>query len=625
METPNLDSIQFKAETRQLLNILIHSLYTDRDVFLRELISNASDAITRMQFELLTNRDVVDPDAEFSIRIKTDQDQRTLTISDNGIGMNQAEMIENLGTIAHSGAKAFLEAASQGGKNAADIIGQFGVGFYSAFMVADQIEVVSRSFRPEESASRWISSGEDTYTIQPDEKEKRGTDIILHLKEDAADYLQEYKLRQIIKTHSDYVAYPIYLNESEEAANQQTSLWRQTPSQVSEEAYKDFYRQFTLDTNEPLLKLHLSIDAPVQLYALLYIPTSAERPFFSLRTDDGIKLFARKVLIQEYSKDLLPNYLRFVDGVVDSEDIPLNVSRESIQSSRIMAQIKKVITGKVIDALKSFGKEKPEEYAKFWLEFGRAIREGLATDAENAAALKPLLRFHSRKHPADWISLDDYCLQMPAAQTQIYYLLGDDERSLSGSPHLEMVQKGDFDVLFLADPLDPFMLMQVKDYDGHNLVNLAGKEAEIPESAAEETKPDEDESEQPESQQALLERVKQVLGDQISDVRITRRLVESPARLVYADDAIQPEMEKVYRLLNKTSEQPKRVLEINPEHPLWRGLADLPAEQPLAQMIIEQIFENTLILEGQQPDAAKMTRRVQTLMEAVLKNSTKEA
>ncbi len=618
METPNLDSIQFKAETRQLLNILIHSLYTDRDVFLRELISNASDAITRMQFELLTNRNVVDPEAEFAIHIQADAEKQTLTISDNGIGMTQSEMIENLGTIAHSGAKAFLEAAKENGTAVADIIGQFGVGFYSAFMVTDQIEVVSRSFKPEETAYKWVSAGEDTYTIQPAERSTRGTDIILHLKEDAREYLEEYKLRQVVKTHSDYVAYPIYINESQEPANQQTSLWRQTPNQVKDDQYKEFYRQFTLDAQEPLLKMHLSIDAPVQLYALLFVPTAAERPFYSLRTEEGIKLFARKVLIQEYCKDLLPTYLRFVDGVVDSEDLPLNVSREAIQSSRVMAQIKKVITGKVIDALKNFGKDKPDDYAKFWVEFGRAIREGLATDAENNNALKPLLRFHSRKHPTDWISLDDYCLQMPSVQTQIYYLLGDDERSLSSSPHLEMVQKGDFDVLFLADPMDPFMLLQVKDYDGHTLVNLAGKDAEIPDSQPEVEKSSEEIEKETQDQQPVLDLFTSVLGDQVSAVRITHRLLESPARLVFADDALQPEMEKVYRMLNKATEQSKRVLEINPDHALVRSLAALPQDDPLTRLVVEQIYENALILEGQQPDPAKMTRRIQSLMEAAI-------
>lgn len=380
MTVENTESIQFKAETKQLLNILINSLYTEREVFLRELISNASDALTRMQFELLTNRDVCDPQVELAIRIQADQENSTLIIRDTGIGMTQNELIENLGTIAHSGAKAFIEAAKNSDKPIVDIIGQFGVGFYSAFMVADSIEVVSRSYRPEEAAAKWVSDGTDTYSLHAAERENRGTDILLHLKEDAAEFLEEHRLRQIIKTYSDYMPFPVYYGDGNEPLNQRSSLWRQPPHQVKEEEYKDFYHQFTLAGEDPLLKVHLSIDAPVQLYALLYVPSTSERPIFSLRKGEGIKLYARKILIQEYCKDLLPGYLRFVDGVVDSEDLPLNVSRESIQSNRVMAQLKKVLTSKVLDALVSFGKDNPNDYAKFWQEFSRAVREGLATD-----------------------------------------------------------------------------------------------------------------------------------------------------------------------------------------------------------------------------------------------------
>ena len=363
------ENVPFKAETRQILNILIHSLYSEREVFLRELISNASDALTRMQFELLTNREVVDPQADLGIWITADPESRTLTVRDTGIGMNAEEMAENLGTIAHSGARAFIEAAQQKTESMSDIIGQFGVGFYSAFMAADLIEVTSRSYRLSDSASKWIAKGEDSFSIEPADKAERGTTIVLHLKEDAAEFALVDRLREIIRKHSDFIPYPVYLGEGTDPINQQSAIWRKQPSSLKDEDYLNFYQQFTLDHHEPLLKLHLSVDAPVQMYALLFVPASVERSMFSPRKDEGLKLYARKVLIQEYSKELLPPYLRFVDGVVDSEDLPLNVARETVQSNRVLQQLKRVITNKLIDALRNLGKEYQEKYIDFWKAF----------------------------------------------------------------------------------------------------------------------------------------------------------------------------------------------------------------------------------------------------------------
>ncbi|MCD4671824.1 MAG: molecular chaperone HtpG [Anaerolineaceae bacterium] len=319
--------IPFKAETRQLLDILIHSLYTDRDVFIRELISNASDALTRISFEMLTNRDVQDPNAELAIWITTNPDEKTVTIRDTGIGMTDSEMIEDLGTIAHSGARTFLEAAQKGERKITEIIGQFGVGFYSAFMAAEWIKVTSRSCRPEASTTSWFSTGGDTFSIETAENKERGTEIVIKLKEDAQEYTQEYRLKQIIKKHSDYIPYPIYIGESDEQVNRQTALWRQTPQEIKQEQYTDFYKQFTLDYEGELAHTHIVIDAPVQLYALLYIPSSPNRSVLTPRKNDGLQLFARKVLIQEYCQDLLPPAFRVIPGVVDFEDLPLNVSR----------------------------------------------------------------------------------------------------------------------------------------------------------------------------------------------------------------------------------------------------------------------------------------------------------
>ncbi len=612
-------AVSFRAETRQLLNILIHSLYTEHEVFLRELISNASDALTRMNFEMLTRRDVLDPDAELGIWITSDPEEKTLTIRDTGVGMTREELVENLGTIAHSGARAFLKAAEETKAPANEIIGQFGVGFYSAFMVAEWIRVTSRSFKPEAEAAAWYSTGEDTYTLETAERTGRGTEIVIKLKEEDAEFAQENRLREVIKKHSDFIPYPIYLGESKERANQQTALWRQSPREVEREKYEEFYRQFTLDFEAPLIHTHLVVDAPVQLYALLYIPTSAERTMFSLRKEDGLKLYARKVLIQEYSRDLLPEYLRFVQGVVDSEDLQLNVSREAIQSNRVIAQLKRVVTSKIIETLKKMAQDKPDDYTKFWQTFSRFIKEGVAMDRESLDSLTPLLRFHTLNKPEQWMSLDEYTEALKADQKKIYYLLGDDERSLAHSPHLDVFRHSGVDVLLLADPLDSFMLINLTKYKELPLVNAASEKPEVqPEEKPEGEEQKQEEALPEDELQALVNRFKFVLGERVSDVRSTDRLIGSPARLVDKEGSMGQEMQRVYRLLNKEYEVPQKVLEINPRHPILKSLAARPAGQDLDQIIIEQIYEDALLIEGLHPDPAGMIGRIQDLMKRAL-------
>ncbi|MFN8565524.1 MAG: molecular chaperone HtpG [Anaerolineae bacterium] len=427
----------FKAEIQQLLNILIHSLYTDREIFLRELISNASDALNRVQFEQLTNQNVRDPDAELYVEIKPDEEAGTLTISDTGIGMTHDDLVENLGTIAHSGAKAFVEALRQRqaeGASAQELIGQFGVGFYSVFMVADKVRVVTRSANPDEPAWAWESTGTDSYSIEPADKETRGTDVIITLKDDAKDYLQTWTLQEIVRRHSDYIAFPIYVGDSEEAVNKQTAIWRQDPKEVTDEQYNDFYKMLTFDFEDPLFRIHMRADVPLQFYALLYIPATAERSVLSMRRDPGLKLYARKVLIQEYTTDLLPDYLSFVQGVVDSEDLPLNVSRESVQANRIMANLKKTLTTKVLSELKRLAKNKPEDYHKIFEQFGRAIKQGVVVaPADHAPRSSRCCCSHNTRSADenDWTTLADYVSRMVANQQDIYYVLGEDFASAS--------------------------------------------------------------------------------------------------------------------------------------------------------------------------------------------------
>jgi molecular chaperone HtpG len=619
-QTPSVESktpINFKAETRQILEILIHSLYTEREIFLRELISNASDALTRVDFEILTNRDVLDPDAELAIRIIPNSEEKTLTIEDSGIGMTEEELITNLGTIAQSGARDFLKAAREGGRDVSDLIGQFGVGFYSAFMAAEWIRVTSRSYQKDAQAAAWFSTGEDTFTVEPAERESRGTSVTVKLKEDASEFLEEYRLREIVRKHSDFIPFPIYIGDQEEQANRQTALWRQSPREVEQKDYDEFYKQLTLDFEAPLVHTHLAVDAPVQMYAILYVPSNPERGIFSLRKEEGLKLYARKVLIQEYNKDLLPEYLGFIQGVVDSEDLPLNVSRESVQSTRVMSQLKKLITSKAIDMLENLAKDDQEKYEGFWAGYARYIKQGVAIEQNEPEALYPLLRFRTTTQPDKWTSLEEYVERMKEGQEQIYYIIGDDEHSVLYSPHLDVVRHHGYEVLLLTDPVDAFMLVRLKEYKDRALSNVATANLALPEGEGSEQEPDSAPLSE-EQNAALLERFKTQLGEKVTEVRMTDRLFDSPARLVDPEGSLNQEMQRVYRLLNRDFEVPKKVLELNPRHPILKRLNSLAEDDPRNALVIDMLYEDALLIEGLHPDPASMISRIQELIEAAL-------
>lgn len=613
-ETPSTEKIEFRAEVRQLLDILAHSLYTDREIFLRELISNASDALNRLQFETLTNRDVLDPDAELKITVAGSEDGKTLTISDTGIGMNHDELIANLGTIAHSGAAAFLESL-KGGAKASDIIGRFGVGFYSALMVADEITVTSRSYRPNEAAWAWTTQGGDTYTIAPVDKAERGTTATLKLKDDAGDFAKDWRLEQVIHKHSDFVAFPIYLKDK--VVNRQTAIWRQTAASVTDEQANDFYRQLTLEFEPPLLRAHLNTDAPVQIYAMLFVPAKSERGILAARREDGLKLYSRKVLIQDYCKDLLPNHFRFVQGVADSEDLPLNVSRETVQSNKVMERIKTALTHKLIDELKKLAADDKEKYATFWNEFGVYVKEGMAMDATGREKLLPLLRFHSSKTENDLVSLSEYVGRIQPSQKAIYYLLADSAGSAAISPHLDYFRRHNIEVLYLTDPIDNFMLAGLREYEGFQVQSVDDPTLDLPKD-----EPKAEEAETPAGEfEGLVAKFKERLGDKVVDVRASERLVDSPARLVTPDGQAAQEMARIKRLLNQDFEMPKRVLEINRRHGLIRRLAELAAqpESALLQTCIDQLYESALLIEGLHPNPAEMLPRIQQLMEAAVR------
>lgn len=619
------ETFAFKAEIKQLLDILVHSLYTEREIFLRELVSNASDALNRVQFELLTNRDILDPDAELKIHITTDDEAGTLTISDTGIGMTRADMEQNLGVIAHSGARAFIEAMkeSQNGASAQDVIGQFGVGFYSVFMVADRVRVVSRSHLLDERAYAWESSGDESYTIEEAERDSRGTDIVITLKEDAQEFLQEWKLKEIIRKHSDYIAFPITVNDDEEATNKRTAIWRQSTSEVSDEQYDDFYKMLTLDFEGALHHIHTRADVPLQFYALLYVPSSPEPNMFSPRKEPGLKLYARKVLIQEYSTDLLPEYLQFMQGVVDSEDLPLSVSRESVQATRIMATLKKTLKNRVLSEFKRLASNDEAKYLQIFHRFGRFLKQGVVASPEDKGDLERLLYFNST-HDDDtenWHSLQAYVERMVENQDDIYYIIGDDFHSARRSPHLDAFRKRGIEVLYFTDPIDSFLVMGLDNFNGHSLRNVDEADIDLSDIG---TPPEQDEAETHEALEesdfgAVQSRFKTVLGGRVQDVRESKTLVGSPARLVSDDSSNRRNMFRINRLLDKAYDLPVKTLELNPRHPLVHNLSRMIGSTPDNRMIdvaIEQLFETALLQDGIHPDPAAMADRLLVLLEA---------
>jgi HSP90 family molecular chaperone len=613
------ESFSFKAETRQILNILIHSLYKDREVFLRELLSNASDALNRIRFEMLTDHQILDAGVDLCVRLTADKETRLLTIQDTGIGMTRDEIIENLGTIAQSGARKFMEASKDNKMDFSQVIGQFGVGFYSVFMVAESVRVTSRSYKLRAKAVSWVATGEDNFEVSPAEMKERGTKVEIKLKEDAAEFAEEYRLKEIIQKHSDYIGFPIYMGESKEPVNKQASLWRTPKQSVTEEQYKDFYRQATLDFEQPLMHFHVITDVPVQLYALLYIPRKAERGMFALRKEDGLKLYSRNILIDEYNKDLLPEYLRFVQGVVDSEDLPLNVSRETIQATGLMARLKKVLTNQVVKDLEALAGKETEKYLEFWKEFGGYLKQGVAMAQVEAEPLYGLLRFKSSLQPESWCSLEEYAGRMKADQKVIYYIVGEDARSVIRSPHLEYFQAQGLEVLLLTEPMDSFMLMGLHKYKDYELKNAA--QAELPEKPKEAEQP----QKIPEDEfKTLVERFKQVLGERVTDVRASNRLSQSVARLVDPEGALTPELQRVYKYLGKEVELPKKILELNPAHAILKNLLELEAGAELQNLVIEQIYDSALLVEGLHPDPSSMVPRLQQIMEAALGHARKD-
>jgi molecular chaperone HtpG len=625
------ESLEYRTEVKQLLDILAHSLYTDREIFLRELVSNASDALNRIQFEQLTNHDVLDHDRELAIHIAVDKEAKTITIADSGIGMNHDELIQNLGTIAHSGAKAFLSTAGEGNKaSVEEIIGQFGVGFYSVFMIAAEVTVTSRSYRLDDQAWTWQSTGDSRFTLIPAEKSDRGTTIFIQLKEDADEFANNWRLEQIIKKHSDYVSFPIYLQEdkaegepTEKVVNRRTALWRQSAAQVKPEEYKEFYHQLTYDTGDPLLNIHLVADAPVNVRSILFVPAKRDRNLFTGQSDHGLRLYSRKILIQQRNKDLLPEYFRFIEGVVDSEDLPLNVSREMVQSNPVLRQMRRALTNRLFRDLKNLAENDDEKYLTFWHEFGVFMKEGVASDPASHEHLVELLRFQSTKsgEAKPWTTLKQYKERMGSEQKAIYYVLGENLKSVERSPHLDYFRANNIEVLYLIDPIDGFMTSMLRDYDSTPLKNVDDAGLDLPKSEEEKKADEAKPSVAQDEFERLVERTKNVLGDRITDVRESKQLVNSPCRLVSPEDSFDRDLQRIRRLTEQNYELPRKMLELNRRHPMVVNLAQLVTKgnaDGIVDAAIGQLFDNALLLEGISPNPADMVERIQTLMETAV-------
>jgi molecular chaperone HtpG len=611
------ESYGFKAEIQQLLHILAHSLYKDREIFLRELISNASDALTRLQFEALTNSDILNPDLEAAIYVDVVEEEggpRGLIVRDTGIGMTHDEIVVNLGTIAQSGAREFMARLGKGELDASDVIGQFGVGFYSVFMVAESVSVVSRSYRPDAEAVAWSSDGGDTFTVEPANKSDRGTEIHVTLKPDAVELANAWRLKQIVKKYSDYVRFPIYV--ASEQANRRESLWRKPPNETTADETKEFYRQMSMDFEEPLLTIHFASDAPVHLRALLYVPHRRDRGVLSLRKEPGLMLYSHNVLIQEYCKDLLPAWLGFADGAVDSEDLPLNVSRETVQNSRLMQQLGKSIKARVLRELKKLGESDPTKYAQFFEEYGLVLKEGLAIDPTAREDILPLLRYQSNKSN-ELLSLDQYIGRMSAEEEEIFYVIGDSLQAAARSPHLDPFNARGLEVLYWHDPLDVFLAPMMDQYKEKRFRNAADADLELPPIAEPTAETQEGPSTPELAFNRFVGRCVTTLGKRVSEVRASRVLKDSPVRLV-SPGGQEADMQRIYRMMGKDYETPPLILEVNRNHPLIAGLSTLITNQPNSPLIgpaIEQLYAGALMQEGLHPNPSDMLPRIQEVMQ----------
>jgi len=605
---------EFRAEIRQLLDLVVHSLYTDKEIFLRELISNASDAMEKLRHIEATAKDVHSPELPVEIHITTDKEAGTLTIADHGIGMNHDELVDNLGTIAHSGTKAFLATLKETGKPPGELIGQFGVGFYSAFMVAEKVEVHTRSWRPDGDALVWTSDGQGGYEIEAaPEVTPRGVKIVLHLKEGEKEYSEEHRVRHLIETYSNFVGFPILLNGSR--VNEVEALWLKSKSEVTEDQYKAFYQFSCRAFDEPSFRLHFSADAPIAINALLFLPTENPEKMGFAKAEPGVALYSRKVLIDSSPNGLLPDWMRFVRGVVDSPDIPLNISRESMQDSALVRKIGTVISKRVIKLMEKEAEADPEKYRAFYRNFERFIKEGVAGDYAHREALAKLLRFESSLTEAGKVcGFTDYVSRMKDGQDTIYYLVGPGRDHIETSPYLEAFKARGLEVVYFTDAVDEYVIDSLGTFDGKKLVSIRHGGVELDDAD------NEGESLSDEETTALCEFLKTHLGDRVTRVDKGKRLVDSPVIALVPQDGMSPQMRQMMKAMDENFKDEVKVeLEINPRHALIRKLAATREANPeLAGLVASQLFDNAMIAAGLLEDARDMVKRMNELMEKAM-------
>ncbi|WP_338505347.1 molecular chaperone HtpG [Erwinia aphidicola] len=612
----------FQSEVKQLLHLMIHSLYSNKEIFLRELISNASDAADKLRFRALSTPDLYQGDGELRVRVSVDKEKRTLTLSDNGIGMRRDEVIENLGTIAKSGTKSFLESLGSDQAKDSQLIGQFGVGFYSAFIVADKVSVRTRAAgAAADEGVFWESAGEGEYTIADITKEDRGTEITLHLREGEDEFLDAWRVRSIISKYSDHIALPVEIenhNEEDnttswEKINKAQALWTRNKSDISEDEYKEFYKHVAHDYTDPLTWSHNRVEGKQEYTSLLYIPAQAPWDMWNRDHKHGLKLYVQRVFIMDDAEQFMPNYLRFVKGLIDSNDLPLNVSREILQDSRITQTLRGALTKRSLQMLEKVAKDDEEKYQKFWQQFGLVLKEGPAEDSGNVATIAKLLRFASTSSegPAQTVSLEDYVSRMVEGQEKIYYITADSYAAAKSSPHLELFRKKGIEVLLLSDRIDEWMMSYLTEFDGKSFQLVSKADDALSKLADEETE------EQKEAEKALepfVERVKTLLGERVKEVRLTHRLTDTPAIVTTEADEMSTQMAKLFAAAGQDVPEVKYLFELNPDHALVKRAADTQDEARFAEWV-ELLLDQALFAEkGTLDDPNQFIRRMNQLL-----------
>ena len=612
----NKETMGFQTEAKQLLHLMIHSLYSNKEIFLRELISNASDAIDKVRFQSLSNPDLVGEDVNYNIRVDLDKDARTVTISDNGIGMSRDDAIANLGTIAKSGTSQFFDSLTGDQQKDAQLIGQFGVGFYSSFIVADNVVVESRSAaQAPEDGVRWSSAGEGDFEVETITREDRGTSIILHIKPEEEEFLDSWRVRSVIKKYADHISVPVIMKgeamppaEGEEAqepedetVNTAKALWTRSRSDVSDDEYHEFYKHVSHDYQEPLVWSHNKVEGKLDYTSLVYIPSKAPFDMWQREAPRGLKLYVQRVFIMDEAEQFLPLYLRFVKGIVDSNDLSLNVSREILQKDPAIDSMRSALTKRVLDSLEKLAKNDSEKYQSFWSEFGQVMKEGPAEDQNNKEKVANLLRFATTQGDSEVQdqSLQDYIARMKEGQDKIYYVAADNYSTAKNSPHLEVFKQKDIEVLLLSDRIDEWLMSHLMEHEGKQLQDVTKGSLDLGDLEGEEEKQEQEKIE--EDFKDLVERIKDVVGEKVEEVRITHRLTDSPACLVVNDDEMGMQMRRILESAGQEVPATKRIFELNPKHPLVEKLKAEQDSERFSDLTLV-LFDQSMLAEGGQLD-----------------------